>query len=104
MYIHYSGHLHLPYSAYNEHYEVSKAGRKEHTIYIYMYTVKRKGCFESLWLPQLPLVCIVNTVWSPMPALDLIWISRTLVNVMGQHTLLMKLSNHVEKGMKLRYR
>ena len=48
--------------------------------------------------------CIVEHIGVPLPALDstqiknLIWLSRTLANV----TLLLKLSNHVEKGMKLR--
>ena len=59
------------------------------------------------YLSFLLSACIVEHSGVPLPALDskqiqsLIWLSRTLVNVMGD-TLLMKLSNHVEKSMKLR--
>ena len=60
--LHYSGHLHMPYSEYNEHYKVSKTGQKEHTIYIYIYTYifhfsqYSIPCLQSRCLgPHLPL-------------------------------------------------
>ena len=52
----------------------------------------KKGCFDSIWLPQSPLtVCIVNYSRVVLPALDskqiknFIWLSRTLVNVMEEY-------------------
>ena len=53
------------------------------------YTVNRKDCFDSIWLPQ--FACIVKHSGVPLPALDskqikiLIWLSRTLANVMEEY-------------------
>ena len=60
------------------------------------------------YLSFLSLVCTIKHSGVPLPALDssqiknLIWLSKTLVNVTWDNTLLMKLSNRVEKSTKLR--
>ena len=66
----------------------------EAPLYQLQLTVGRNGCSDSIWSPQVSFNCLHalfkhNGV--PLPALDskqiknLIWFSRTLVNVMGEY-------------------
>ena len=41
-----------------------------HAVLLYISLYKWKGCSNSIWLPQLPLVCVIKHSGVPLPALD----------------------------------